>query len=121
MKLFKFLYPLIIIFIFFAIYFLNFPSAKLSPSSSQIEFSQKLNHALFLAKINPINLNYQSALDKVSFNFQNNNNTYKVLLSTQENPYYQITTLQQVLKKDRINNSPIKIIDLSIKHPYATQ
>jgi len=122
MKLFKYLYPLVIIISFLLLYYSDTPSTKLSPVSPQTKFSQKLNHALFLAKINPVNIVYQSAINKVSFSCQYNTNTYKVILSTQQNPYYQITTLQQLLKKDRIsNNNTIKIIDLSINHPYATQ
>ena len=122
MKLFKIIYPILILFIFLTNYHLSRPSIiTINPISTNTNYQKTLNHALFLAKLDPINLNYKNYLNEAEFSIKNQDSLIKVFLSTKENPYNQISTLQEVLKKDRIKNSPIKIIDLNTKNFYAAQ
>jgi hypothetical protein len=85
-------------------------------SVDQNTFQSQLEYALKTADINP---------DKIEkLDFQNQvilylNNT-KIILSTQKDPVWQIASLQQVLKTAKIKTNNIKLIDLSINHPYAT-
>jgi hypothetical protein len=122
MKLFKIIYPIIICLIFLANYYLSKQSAiKINPTSINTDYQKTLNHALFLAKIDPINLNYKNYLNEVEFLIKSKDSLIKIFLSTKENPYNQISTLQEILKKDKIKNSTIKIIDLNTKNFYAAQ
>lgn len=118
MKSFKFLFfSLILCLLFFVIFFLfNYQKNQINPISQKNDFLKNLNYALFMAKIKPTATQIKDWKDEVEFYIDNT----KIILSTKKNPYWQITSLQQTLKIGKIKNREIKIIDLSVDHPYAT-
>ena len=120
MKLFKITFPIILISILFALnYFLNTPTTtKNIPTiiTTKEEFIKKLNHGLNLAKINAKNIKINSGFDQISFIYNKTN----IIFSLNKNPYSQIATLQQVQKIATIKGQQLLLIDLSIKHPYAS-
>lgn len=103
MKLFKF-------FFIFSIVYIT------SPISQKNDFFTNLNYGFHLTKIKPIATQIKDWNNEIEFYLDNT----KIIFSTQKNPYWQITSLQQILKIGKIRNREIKIIDLSIDHPYAT-
>jgi hypothetical protein len=120
MKLFKLFYLPLVILILFTNFKLATPKSQqniafLSPIN---HFNNSLKHALSLAKIDPIELSFKDYLNEVDFYIQDQNKKIKVIISTQKNPYSQISTLQQVIKKDKMKIP--KIIDLSSDKQYAT-
>ena len=59
--------------------------------------------------------------NQIEFYIENGDNNYsKIILSTQKDPYWQISSLQDFFKTAKINNRQVKLVDLSINHPYAT-
>jgi len=123
MKLFKI--SLFIIFIFslvFSIYSLiNFSKNKIDPTSSKNNFYSQLEYGLKTAQINITKCNIRDYQNQFEFYIMNKgNNPTKIILSTKKNPYWQIASLQEILKKAKINNKQLQLVDLSINHPYAT-
>jgi hypothetical protein len=118
MKLFKVLIILSIPILFLSFLFFASHNKKnqLNPISSKNDFYSNFEYAFFMAKLKPVAINLQNWNDKVEFYLDNT----KVIFSTQKNPYWQITSLQQTLNIGKIRNKEIKFIDLSIDHPYAT-
>jgi len=123
MKLFKI--SLFIIFIFslvFSIYSLiNFSKNKIDPTSSKNNFYSQLEYGLKTAQINITKSTIRDYQNQFEFYIMNKgNNPTKIILSTKKNPYWQIASLQEILKKAKINNKQLQLVDLSINHPYAT-
>lgn len=118
MKLFKILIILSLpIFFLLFIFFVNHNKKnRLNPISSKNDFYSNLEHAFFVAKLKPVAIKLEDWNNKVEFYLDNT----KIIFSTQKNPYWQITSLQQTLNIGKIRNKEIKFIDLSIDHPYAT-
>lgn len=108
----------------FSILFMNWFSfllPVLSPLSSRHVFHDKLIHALSLSNISYQQLNYHHFNYQAEFNLIDSQGySTKVILSTQKNPYWQVTALQQLQKIGRINGQKIALVNLSLKHPYAT-
>jgi hypothetical protein len=93
----------------------------MDPISSQNDFYSKLNNAFQTSQISPINLLVRDYQNEVEFYIQNEqNNQTKVIISSQKDPYWQIASLQDFFKTAKISNKQIKLVDLSIDHPYAT-
>ena len=122
MKLFKI--SLIILFISllsFSFYSLvSFSENKINPSSEKNNFYSQLEHGLKTAQIEITNNTIRDYQNQFEFYIINESNPTKVILSTKKNPYWQITSLQEILKTAKINNKQLQLVDLSINHPYAT-
>jgi hypothetical protein len=125
MKLFNIGFVILIPIIFFtAIIFQTKPThfSRVNPVSTKHDFYFQLNQVLNTSQLKPINLNIREYQNEIEFLIKNEatNKFTQVVLSTQKNPVWQVTSLQQALKIAKIKNTYIKKIDLSIKHPYAT-
>ena len=122
MKLFKVF--LIIVFIFilsFSIYSLiNFSINQINPTSDKNNFYIQLENGLKTAQINVLKTETRDYQNQYELYIMNNNNPVKITLSTQKNPYWQISSLQEILKTAKINNQQLQSVDLSINNPYAT-
>ena len=123
MKLFKlFLFIIFISSLSFSIYSLtNFSENKIDPTSNKNNFYIQLEHGLKTAQINITKSTIRDYQNQFEFYIINqDNNPTKIILSTQKNPYWQIASLQEILKTAKINNKQLQLVDLSINHPYAT-
>ncbi|MDD4937845.1 MAG: hypothetical protein PHX34_02390 [Candidatus Shapirobacteria bacterium] len=122
MKLFRLFFIILLIIgivTIFIIKFIHFN--QINPISSQNDFYSKLNNALQTSQISPINLIVRDYQNEVEFYLQDEqSNQTKIIVSTQKDPYWQIASLQDFFKTAKINNKQIKLVDLSINHPYAT-
>jgi lipopolysaccharide export LptBFGC system permease protein LptF len=119
-KLFFIILPVVLIGITFLI--IKFiPFNQVNPISNQNDFYSKLNNALQTSQISPLSLTVRDYQNEVEFYTQDDqNNQIKIILSNQKDPYWQIASLQDFLKTAKISNKQIKLVDLSIDHPYAT-
>ena len=123
MNLFKF--SLFIIFIsclsFSAYSLINYSKDKIDPISAKNNFYLQLEHGLKTAKIDIAKSTIRDYQNQFEFYIINeSNNPTKIILSTKKNPYWQITSLQEILKTAKINNKQLQLVDLSVNHPYAT-
>jgi hypothetical protein len=123
MNLFKF--SLFIIFIsclsFSAYSLINYSKDKIDPISTKNNFYLQLEHGLKTAKIDIAKSTIRDYQNQFEFYIINeSNNPTKIILSTKKNPYWQITSLQEILKTAKINNKQLQLVDLSVNHPYAT-
>lgn len=123
MKLFKiFLFVIFFTSLSFSIYsFTNSSQEKINPISDKNNFYFQLEHGLKTAQINITKNTIKGYQNQLEFYIINeSNNPTKIILSTQKNPYWQIVSLQEILKTAKINNKQLQLVDLSINHPYAT-
>ncbi len=90
------------------------------PISVQNNFFKNLDIAIKTANLNTGLFQIRDFNNEVEFYLILDNNQIKVLLSTQKDPFWQVATLQQVVKTAKINQEKLKLIDLSSKHPYVT-
>jgi hypothetical protein len=123
MKLFRLsLFIIFIFFLSFSVYSLiSFSKKKLDPISNKNIFYSQLKHGLKTAQIDitkEIIRDYQNQFEFYIIN--KDNNPIKIILSTQKNPYWQVASLQEILKTAKIKNKQPQLINLSINHPYAT-
>lgn len=111
---------LIILFTISIIFIFTLPQKQkeITFLNSENDFQNKLKHALSLAKLDTFNLTYRDYLNEIEFYTRIENKDIQIIVSTQKNPYSQISTLQQVIKKDKMKLP--KIIDLSSDKQYAT-
>ncbi len=120
MKLFKFFYIFFIFSLFLYLIFEFNQSNSLNafnPSTDKNFFYDKLHHALSISQIKTNNYIYRDFINEVEFS---NNNGTTVIFSTNLSPYFQINTLQHVLKKAKIDNKTPRLINISAVNPYAT-
>jgi len=122
MKLFKiFLFIIFFSALSFSIYSLiNSSQKRIDPISDKNDFYLQLEHGLKTAQLNIIKSTIMDYQNQFEFYIINESNPTKIIFSTQKNPYWQITSLQEVLKTAKINNKQLQLVDLSINHPYAT-
>jgi len=88
----------------------------LSPVSPNNIYRQKLEKALFLANLKPQKLIVRDFIDEVEFYLDGR----RIIFSTQKDPFWQVSSLQDILKIAKINHQIINSIDLNSNHPYAT-
>ena len=121
MKLFKIitLLLIIILIIFLSIYF-TYPKNTHNPISFENNFYKNLELAINTANIKTSSYKIRDFNNEVEFYLIDDDNSIKVLISTHKDPFWQITTLQQVVKTAKINQGKLKLVDLSSKHPYVT-
>lgn len=122
MKLFKIVILLLLLSIlFFSVYhYSTNKKTTQNPVSIQNNFYKNLDLAINTAKITTSNRLVRDFNNEVEFYFVYNENPIKVLLSTQKDPFWQVATLQQVVKTVKMNQGKLKLVDLSSKHPYVT-
>jgi len=122
MKLFKILLPiLVLVLISYSIFSLNYSfRPEITPVSQKNEFYTKLDSAINQIQLDISQITFRDYQNQVEFYIMEDNNTSKVLLSTKKDPYWQIASLQEVLKKSKIEGRKPYLIDLSIENPYAT-
>jgi len=120
MKLFKILISLIIILSISTFVYFSKQTKSFSPISSQNNFYSKLNSAIQTSKLKTSQFNIQDFNDEVEFYLIDGNNQIKTLFSTNKDPYWQISSLQEILKTAKIKDKELKLVDLSSQHPYVT-
>ena len=121
MKLFKVI--IFIIFIILSVFTFNYFYSKniaRSPISSQNNFYNNLELAINTAKITTSSYKIRDFNNEVEFYVITEDNQIKVLISTLKDPFWQVATLQQVVKTAKMNQGKLKLVDLSSKHPYGT-
>ena len=121
MKLFKIiiLFSIIILAIFTFTY-LQPKKVTYSPISDQNNFYKNLDLAIKTANIKTSLFEVRDFNNEVEFYLVDNDNSIKVVVSTLKDPFWQIATLQQVVKTAKINQGKLKLVDLSSTHPYVT-
>lgn len=93
----------------------------IDPSSEKNNNQQELRELLLTANLNPLQYTINDSRQEVEFYLKNQNNqNYKVILSTKKNPLIQVTALQKLIKIANIKEKEIHFIDLSSHLPYAT-
>lgn len=122
MKLFKiFLFIIFLTSLSFSIYSISGSSkTRINPISDKNNFYLQLEHGLKTAQIDIVKSNIKDYQNQFEFYIINESNPTKIILSTQKNPYWQIASLQEILKTAKINNKQPQLVDLSVNHPYAT-
>jgi len=122
MKLFKiFLFIIFFAGLSFSIYSLvNSSQNRINPISDKNDFYLQLEHGLKTAQLNIAKSTIRDYQNQFEFYIINESSPTKIILSTQKNPYWQIASLQELLKTAKINNKQLQLVDLSINHPYAT-
>ena len=121
MKIFKIIILLLIItFATFTYYYYISKQNTYEPISDQNNFYKNLDLAINTAKLKTSSYQIRDFNNEVEFYLLINDNPTKVLVSTLRDPFWQISTLQQVVKTAKINQGKIKLVDLSSKHPYVT-
>lgn len=122
MKLFKILLPiLVLVLISYSIFSLNYSfRPEITPISQKNDFYTKLDSAINQIQLDISQITFRDYQNQIEFYIMEDNNTSKVLLSTKKDPYWQIASLQEVLKKSKIEGRKPYLIDLSIDNPYAT-
>lgn len=91
-----------------------------TPISDQNNFYTQLNLALKTSRIETSSWQIRDFINQIEFTVSNDNNNFVVILSNKKNPLWQITSLQQVIKTAKIKQQPLKLVNLSAAHPYAT-
>ena len=122
MKLFKiFLFIIFFSALSFSVYSLiNSSQNRIDPISDKNDFYLQLEHGLKTAQLDITKSTIKDYQNQFEFYIINEDNPTKIIFSTQKNPYWQIASLQEVLKTAKINNKQLQLVDLSINHPYAT-
>lgn len=119
MKLFNY-FPFIIIiislFIFTIIPQNNINDNKINPNIEKNNFLTSVKTNLNKTQLKASNLVLKNYKNELEFNVESS----KVVFSTQKDPSWQVTSLQEILKTAKIKDKQIKFINLSIQHPYAT-
>ena len=121
MKLFKLtILSLIVIFVVSTYFYYSNKKTAHQPISNQNDFYKNLDLAINTAKLKTSFFQIRDFNNEVEFYLIVNDSPIKILVSTQKDPFWQISTLQQVVKTAKINQGKLKLVDLSSKHPYVT-
>ncbi len=123
MKLFKrLLIPLIVLITGITVltFLLSSPQITFNPKSDKNDFYQNLNLAINTSKLSVSSITVRDFNHEVEFYLNQDNQTIKVLLSDKTDPFWQISSLQDILKTAKMNKQELKLVDLSSSHPYAT-
>jgi len=94
---------------------------RLNPDSINNEKLNQIHFLLSTSLINPVQFTYDLSNRQISFFIvENPSQPIKVILSTDKNLYQQVSSFQKLLKIVKMNHQQVRIIDLSLNHPYAT-
>jgi len=122
MKVFKFIILILLIITpsFFIYKSFDEKKAAHNPISNENNFYKNLDLAIKTAKLTTSSYQIRDFNNEVEFYLVLNDNQIKILVSTLKDPFWQISTLQQLVKTAKINQEKLKLVDLSSKHPYVT-
>jgi len=123
MKLFKFLLiPALVLIAITGFLIVKLTSTQItfSPKSDKNNFYQNLNLAINTSDLSVSSITVRDFNNEVEFYLSQDDQTIKVLLSDQSDPFWQISSLQDILKTAKMNQQQLKLVDLSSSHPYAT-
>jgi hypothetical protein len=120
MKLSKIIILLTIILIIPTLVYFFKPTTSVNPISSQNDFYSKLNLAIQTSQLKISQLNIKDFNNEIEFYLIDGNHQIKTFFSTQKDPYWQISSLQEILKTAKIKDKELKLVDLSSHYPYAT-
>ena len=121
MKLFK-----IIILLFFLVSLSFFIITNLKspesfrPIAAKSDFYKKLDLALKTSNLKTSSMEIRDFNHQVEFYVESSPQPIKIILSDQKDPFWQISSLQELLKTAKMNQQQLKLIDLSPANPYAT-
>lgn len=123
MKLFKIL-SLLSVFILTVISFFVFKpkpiNSNFNPISDKNNFYQQLNLAIKTSQLTASSFEVRDFNHQIEFYIATDNQSIKVILSDQQDPFSQISSLQELVKTAKINQQKLKLVNLSSIHPYAT-
>jgi hypothetical protein len=114
----KLIYLLLLVpFLCFIFYLTSRPVTLNNPLSNKNQYLLQLDQALQIAQINPLKMVYRDFQDEVEFYIITNDskNPIKIILSNKKDPYWQVGQIKKI-----ISLYPVHLIDLSLKHPYAS-
>ena len=90
----------------------------LNPNSDTADFVKKLKISLEQASLPLLGeIKIYQSRKIVIFHTKDN---VRVIFSLQKDPYFQVTSLQQIFKTAKMDTRQIEKVDLSLKKPYAT-
>ena len=98
----------------------SLPQSTFNPKSDKNDFYQNLNLAINTSKLSISSITVRDFTNEVEFFISQDNQTIKVILSDNIDPFWQISSLQDILKTAKMNQQQLKLVDLSSAHPYAT-
>lgn len=121
----KLIIPIIVSIFFLIIIFISFlllinQKSAFNPISDKNNFYDQLNLAIKTSHLETSSWIIRDFLHQVEFTVKNDNDTFKVIISDQKNPLYQIASLQELIKTAKMKEKSLKLVDLSVNHPYAT-
>lgn len=123
MKLFNLIFLLSIFVLITASFFVFKPNqtkSNFNPISDKNNFYQQLNLAIKTSQLNVSSFEVRDFNHQIEFYVSDNNQSIKVILSDQQDPFSQISSLQELIKTAKINQQKLKLVNLSSVHPYAT-
>jgi biopolymer transport protein ExbD len=123
MKLFNLIFLLSIFILITASLFVFKPNqakSNFNPISDKNNFYQQLNLAIKTSQLNVSSFEVRDFNHQIEFYVSDNNQSIKVILSDQQDPFSQISSLQELIKTAKINQQKLKLVNLSSVHPYAT-
>lgn len=91
-----------------------------NPISDKNNFYDQLDLAIKTSHLETSSWTIRDFLHQVEFTVKNNDNNFKVIISDQKNPLNQIASLQELIKTAKMKEKSLKLVDLSVNHPYAT-
>ncbi len=98
----------------------NQVKSNFNPISDKNNFYQQLNLAIKTSQLNVSSLEIRDFNHQIEFYISDNGQSTKVILSDQQDPFSQISSLQELVKTAKINQQKLKLVNLSSVHPYAT-
>ena len=121
MKLFKITALLFSVFsIFIFVTTNNRPPESFNHVANQSDFYQKLNLALKTSHLETSSIDVRDFHHQVEFYVQSSSQPIRVILSSQKDPFWQISSLQELLKTAKMNQQQLMLVDLSPVKPYVT-
>lgn len=101
-------------------FFLNPNKNSFNPISDKNSFYSQLNLALKTSQLETSSWQVRDFIHQIEFTISNGDNNFKAILSDQKSPVWQIASLQELIKTAKISNQSLKLVNLSVAHPYAT-
>jgi len=96
------------------------PPESFRPIANQSGFYQKLDLALKTSNLKTSSIEIRDFNHQIEFYIEASPQPIKIILSDQKDPFWQISSLQELLKTAKMNQQQLKLIDLSPANPYAT-
>ena len=91
-----------------------------TPQSSQNITKLNFDKLIKDKQIDISDINFDHFNNIISFTYFDNDKATKVILSDQKNIWLQLNALQKINKMVKIKDRSLQLVDLSLRHPYAT-